>query len=224
MNPRLLGIAGPFHGNVLKLASGEISIGREPSNHLWTVDPALSRRHCLVIRDGEQVTIRDLESRNGTVVNGMPIKEHSLRHGDQISIGDSVLVFLVEEDEDHHLQRSTVELADTADAGGSQFLLRQEDALYLQPDKLAAQLPQTDRLTRDLNDILSVLDAPRAIPQVPVKARERPALPGAAEVLAALGTVPTPVDELVRRCQVSAASVAERGANRLCPPVFGPRR
>ena len=36
-----------------------------------------------------------------------------------------------------------------------------------------------------------------------------PSLPGAAEVLAALGTAPTPVDELVRRCQVSAASVAE---------------
>lgn len=64
-------------------------------------------------------------------------------------------------------------------------------------------------LTRDLNDILSVLDAPRSASQAPVKQREKPSLPGAAEVLAALGAVPTPVDELVRRCQVSAASVAE---------------
>lgn len=64
-------------------------------------------------------------------------------------------------------------------------------------------------LTRDLNDILSVLGAPRSAPQAPVKQKEKPVLPGAAEVLAALGTAPTPVDELVRRCQVSAASVAE---------------
>lgn len=64
-------------------------------------------------------------------------------------------------------------------------------------------------LTRDLNDILSVLGAPRSVPQPTVKQREKTDPPGAAEVLAALGTVPTPVDELVRRCQVSAASVAE---------------
>ena len=156
MNPRLLGIAGPFNGNMVTLAGGEISIGREPSNHLWTVDPALSRRHCLVTRDGEQVTIRDLDSRNGIVVNGMPVKEQPLRHGDQISIGDSVLVFLVKEDEDHHLERSAVELADTTETGDSQLLLRPEDALYLHPDKLAAQLPQTDRLTRDLNALLKI--------------------------------------------------------------------
>ena len=64
-------------------------------------------------------------------------------------------------------------------------------------------------LTRDLNDILSVLGVPRSASQPPEKPREKPCLPGATEVLAALGTVPTPVDELVRRCQVSAASVAE---------------
>ena len=157
MNPRFLGISGPFHGNILTLSAGEASIGREPSNHLWTTDPALSRRHCLVTRNGDQVTIRDLESRNGTAVNGMPIREYSLRHGDQVSIGDSVLVFLVEEDATHHLNRSTVELADTADtASGSQLTLRQEDALYLQPDKLAAQLPPTDRVTRHLNALLKI--------------------------------------------------------------------
>jgi Nif-specific regulatory protein len=157
MNPRFLGISGPFHGNILNLSAGEASIGREPSNHLWTTDPALSRRHCLVIRNGDRVTIRDLESRNGTAINGMPIREHALRHGDQISIGDSVLVFLVEEDADHHLHRSAVELADTADtASGSQLTLRQEDALYLQPDKLAAQLPPTDRVTRHLNALLKI--------------------------------------------------------------------
>lgn len=64
-------------------------------------------------------------------------------------------------------------------------------------------------LTRDVNDILGVLGAPRSVSQVPVKPREKPAHPEAAKVLSALGSVPTLVDELVRRCQVSAAAVAE---------------
>jgi DNA processing protein len=64
-------------------------------------------------------------------------------------------------------------------------------------------------LTRDINDILGVIEAPRSPPQVPVKPREKPAHPEAPTVLSALGSVPTLVDELVRRCQVSAAAVAE---------------
>jgi DNA processing protein len=64
-------------------------------------------------------------------------------------------------------------------------------------------------LTRDINDILGVLGAPRSVSQVPVKQREKPAQQEAAKVLSALGSVPTLVDELVRRCQVSAAAVAE---------------
>jgi DNA processing protein len=64
-------------------------------------------------------------------------------------------------------------------------------------------------LTRDIKDILSVIQAPRTAPQVPVKPKENPAHPEARKVLSALGSVPTLVDELVRRCQVSAAAVAE---------------
>jgi DNA processing protein len=64
-------------------------------------------------------------------------------------------------------------------------------------------------LTRDINDILGVLGAPRSVSQVPVKPREKSAHPEATKVLSALGSVPTLVDELVRRCQVSAAAVAE---------------
>jgi DNA processing protein len=59
------------------------------------------------------------------------------------------------------------------------------------------------------NDILGVLGRPRPTPQVLEKARQKPTDPGAARVLSALGSVPTAVDELVRRCQVSAAAMAE---------------
>jgi DNA processing protein len=64
-------------------------------------------------------------------------------------------------------------------------------------------------LVRDANDILSVLDRPAILSQcIETKKKTAPDLE-TARVLEALGAVPTAVDELVRRCQVSAAAVAE---------------
>lgn len=103
---------------------------------------------------GSQFTIVDLESYNGTFVNGVPVKEHPLAHGDQIAVGDVVLLFLLHEaeaareitgplHEDNLITRSTVRL-------------RREDALYLHPEKLGAELPATSRARRDLNALLKI--------------------------------------------------------------------
>jgi DNA processing protein len=64
-------------------------------------------------------------------------------------------------------------------------------------------------LVRDANDILSVMGLPHPVCQVVEKARPKSHGMGYAMVLEALGPTPTAVDELVRRCQVSAATVAE---------------
>ena len=64
-------------------------------------------------------------------------------------------------------------------------------------------------LVRDANDIISVFGKPQSAPQVVEKPREPQRDSTTATVLQALGAVPTAVDELVRRCQVSAATVAE---------------
>jgi DNA processing protein len=64
-------------------------------------------------------------------------------------------------------------------------------------------------LMRDANDIVGVFGKPQPAPQVIEKAAQIPADILTATVLEALGAVPTAVDELVRRCQVSAAAVAE---------------
>ena len=135
MNPRVSGISGPLQGATVSMACGELSIGRDPSNHLWISDPALSRQHCLLTRKGDQVIIRDLGSRNGTSVNGMAVDEGQLRHGDQISVGSSVLMFLLEGGEED-LQRSEVEFTETRVLGSAPVLLHPEDAFHLQPDKL----------------------------------------------------------------------------------------
>src|SRR6266849_1534555 len=154
-NPRLLGISGPLKGAAFPLAEGEVSVGRDSSNQLWVADPALSRRHCLLVQDGGQFSIRDLGSRNGTLVHGVPVEQHQIRHGDQIFIGDSVLIFLIEEG-GSHFDRNPVEFADTTELDGAPLLLRAEDSLYLRPDKVVAGLPPTSRWARDLNSLLKI--------------------------------------------------------------------
>jgi DNA processing protein len=64
-------------------------------------------------------------------------------------------------------------------------------------------------LVRDANDIMSVFGKPRSRPQVVEKPMQIPHGTETATVLRALGAAPVAVDELVRRCQVSAATVAE---------------
>jgi Nif-specific regulatory protein len=156
--PKLVGVSGPLKGKTLSFSSAQVSIGREPTNHLWAPDPALSRRHCLLCCEGREETrfiIRDLSSRNGTLVNGARVAEHELRDRDRVSLGESVLVFLVRE-EGFQPESSAVELTETTELTLSPTILHPEDALYLQPDRILAVLPETDRLARDLNTLLKI--------------------------------------------------------------------
>src|SRR5262245_23708492 len=97
MDPRLAVVTGPLSGRSYPLTEAEFSIGRGTSNQLCVTDGSMSRRHCLIRRDADGFTIRDLDSRNGTFVNGVPVTERALQHGDQIGIAASVLVFLVDD-------------------------------------------------------------------------------------------------------------------------------
>jgi Nif-specific regulatory protein len=143
-----------LQGTRLTLAAPETTIGRDSSNHLWAADPALSRRHCVVAADSAGFSVRDLNSRNGTVLNGAPVEEHGLRHGDQIFVGESVLVFLTDEEEGHYLERSCVEF-DTAELGGTPLTLLQEDGLHLQPSG-SLQAPNPSRALGDLEALLKI--------------------------------------------------------------------
>jgi transcriptional regulator with GAF, ATPase, and Fis domain len=155
MNPRLSGIAGPFQGVAFALPEGEVSIGREPSNQLSVFDPVLSRRHCLLIGKSGQVTLRDLGSQNGTYVNGMPVVEQELHHGDQICVGNSLLLFLLEGDESRPAT-SPIVFTETVQDVDSRFLLPSEDDLYIRLDKVIGGLPQASRLVRDLNTLMKI--------------------------------------------------------------------
>src|SRR5262249_18405804 len=83
-----------LRGEVLPLTEDGLTIGREPSNQFHPNDLALSRRHCRIAVGPDRVTVVDLDSLNGTFVNGVAVKERALEHGDHLKLGESIFVFL----------------------------------------------------------------------------------------------------------------------------------
>jgi Nif-specific regulatory protein len=136
------------------LTEGEIRIGRDPSNSLAVSDLSLSRRHCILSREQDSYKICDLDSRNGTFVNGSVVSEKRLNHGDEIAVGESVFIFLDNDQEPNEATMEAVEFDDTVTQATTQ--IRPQDVLYLQPDRILKELPVTSRLGRNLNALLKI--------------------------------------------------------------------
>jgi transcriptional regulator with GAF, ATPase, and Fis domain len=154
VKPRLQAAAGPLADSTYYLTEGEIRIGRDPSNSLAVSDLSLSRRHCILSREEDSYKICDLDSRNGTFVNGSVVSERRLNHGDQIAVGESVFVFLDNDEEPNEATMEDVEFDDTITQATTQ--IRPQDVLYLQPDRILKELPVTSRLGRNLNALLKI--------------------------------------------------------------------
>src|SRR5205085_5081357 len=92
--PKLVAIRGPICGEVIALGEPETTIGRSAANRVCLADLALSRAHCAILVDRCTAVLRDLDSSNGTFVNGMQVTEQALHDGDRISVGESVFLFV----------------------------------------------------------------------------------------------------------------------------------
>jgi pSer/pThr/pTyr-binding forkhead associated (FHA) protein len=74
-----------------------IIVGRDPACDISeTNDPLLSRRHAAFTADTRDARVRDLDSRNGILVNGAKTKEASLNHGDVVQVGHLQVKFVDE--------------------------------------------------------------------------------------------------------------------------------
>jgi transcriptional regulator with GAF, ATPase, and Fis domain len=91
--PLLIVLAGPARGRTMAV-DGPVTIGRDQASTLCIPDLALSRHHCRIEADSGAPILRDLDSRNGTLVNGLPVRTHRLMDGDEIRAGASALLFV----------------------------------------------------------------------------------------------------------------------------------
>jgi transcriptional regulator with GAF, ATPase, and Fis domain len=153
MNPRLVAISGPLKGTVLNLTQDEMTIGRLSGNGVSIPDMALSRRHCAIKREAEGFLISDLDSRNGSFVNGIPVKNRPLEHGDQIEIGDSTLLFLLQEGE-VQLPSAPVQLANREVMTPTAVPVLVNDDLLQQTQEI--RTATAARTTRDLDVLLRI--------------------------------------------------------------------
>jgi Nif-specific regulatory protein len=147
-------LSGPLKETTIPLAEGEITIGREASNGIAIIDPSVSRKHCLLSWQDGKFRVRDLDSRNGTTVNGTAVEERWLEHGDEIGTGDSLFLFLLEE-EDRPPAGGRVEFEDDRRTAET-TIIHPRDAIYLQPDRLSRELPANSRVARNLNALLKI--------------------------------------------------------------------
>ncbi|HTN76130.1 MAG TPA: FHA domain-containing protein [Pirellulaceae bacterium] len=84
---------GADRGRVFDELPTPVTIGREEGNTIQLNDERVSRYHVKIQEDNERLVLTDLESTNGTKVNGEDIQLRILRHGDMIAVGRSVLLF-----------------------------------------------------------------------------------------------------------------------------------
>jgi len=86
-------VLGKQRGKYLNFVPGEFVFGRGPECHVRPNSELVSRQHCMLMVSKDLVSIRDLGSANGTLVNGRRVREEQpLFDGDRIQLGPLVLL------------------------------------------------------------------------------------------------------------------------------------
>jgi len=90
---KLVVIKGPQRGTEYVIASDVMRIGKAPENDLVVADETVSRVHFEIVRDAKGYLVRDLNSTNGTFLDGAEVKEAYLRAGSVVAAGACELKF-----------------------------------------------------------------------------------------------------------------------------------
>lgn len=88
---------GADRGKLFENITPPLTIGREEGNDIQLNDERVSRCHLKIQRDNDRMVLTDLDSTNGTKVNGSECQLKILRHGDLIAVGRSLLLLGSEE-------------------------------------------------------------------------------------------------------------------------------
>jgi len=89
----LFTIRGPIIGEKFFLGKNSLTIGRSSESDILLDDITVSRHHAIIEKKDNVFVIRDLESLNGTYLNGNIAGESALSNGDRIQIGKYVFLF-----------------------------------------------------------------------------------------------------------------------------------
>jgi len=152
VHAKLVAISGPIRKSEFDVGSGA-GIGSAKENAICLKDAGVSPQHCRVECVDGRFFVSDTGSQAGTFVNGIPIKRRELATGDEVTVGNSVFLFLAEEGRAE--VSSALHLDEGPDVGMQVQQLRYEELRMLQPESLAA-LPAPERMARNLSVLLRI--------------------------------------------------------------------
>jgi len=153
MGARLIAVAGPVPKTEFLLGDEEAVIGRDVTATVCVNSRSASRRHCVVRRNGDQYLIKDLGSSNGTLVNGLPITECVLQHGDRIAVSDALFVFATDQPAELALRP---EVTESRDAEALEFAtVQQAEPLFRNPQRLLASM-QSQKQANHVQALLEI--------------------------------------------------------------------
>ena len=89
----LTGRKGAVQDRRFEIEKDAITVGRRSENVIAIDDPSVSSRHLVIMREGARYRLRDLDSTNGTLVNGEPVRDALLEPRDIITVGDVAFQF-----------------------------------------------------------------------------------------------------------------------------------
>ncbi|MEC7678386.1 MAG: FHA domain-containing protein [Planctomycetota bacterium] len=157
--PFLRILAPNVESGCYQLSAGISTIGRESSNQIQLLDSEISRQHAEIRSDdGIHFQIADLQSSNGTYVNGTPISAHNLEPGDRLILGNTTLVF-------ENLQDPSVKSTERIDV-----VLKKEDhdgseilSHYSYPESLQQSISLDPGRTDHVPSLLKTTKADRSL-------------------------------------------------------------
>jgi len=155
LDSRVVVVSGPSKGTVVRFAGDQLSVGRDSANNLCLRDRAVSRHHFTIGKTDAAFHLIDLESHNGTFVNGIPVRRKLLTHGDTLRVGRCELVFLITEDEG--LAPEPVQFKEDHE---SESLLTTTNVRAYSP---VSHGTEVGRMARDLNALFKIANAINSI-------------------------------------------------------------
>ncbi len=120
------------------------TIGRLPDNDIRIDNPAVSGHHSLIINILNDSFLEDLNSTNGTYVNGKLIKKHAMQHGDVITVGHHQLRFVDSQDGDAEQDEFEKTMVITPSSQGEERIRRVGQAVDQAAKAVAAKRPPTN--------------------------------------------------------------------------------
>jgi signal transduction histidine kinase/pSer/pThr/pTyr-binding forkhead associated (FHA) protein len=147
--PTLFVIRGIDQGSRFELNESTIRLGRDPSSTIPLHDTEVSRHHAEIRWVDGEYTISDLNSSNGTFINGQRIHSHQLASGDQLQVGSTLMLYTGPAEESQENLADVVSIGASSETLDNSHIVRsvtqQEGSRIFD---LASELPQNSWLAR----------------------------------------------------------------------------